>query len=138
VHAGREPFAGLRIEALDEAEHGGAARQPVDHLRKGEARNGGDDEVDVSGGIGDCDRLGAAEVDAREVARVPPVACDRRGLLAGAAREDDLVAALEEHARERRPPRSRAGDEETHDLPLRAPAKPALPLPGVLRRAYTP
>ena len=112
--ARREALAGLRVEALGEAEHRRVARQRLDDLAEGLARHGGDDDVDVAGSVGERDRLGPAEVDALQVAGIPAGRRDRLRLLARAAREDDLVAALEEDARERRPPGARADHEKPH------------------------
>ena len=49
-----------------------------------------------------------------EVARVPAVLGDHLRLLRGAAREDDLVLAVEQDARKRRPPRPGTNDEKPH------------------------
>ena len=56
----------------------------------------------------------AREVDAGEVARVPAGLADGRGLLRVAARERDVVPALDQEPRERRAPRSRADDDDVH------------------------
>ena len=55
-----------------------------------------------------------AQVDVLEMVRVPAGLGDRLRLLGGAAREHDLVLAVEQEARERRPPRTRTDDEEPH------------------------
>ena len=92
-----EPLAGLRVEPLREAEHGRVAGKAPRHFGEGAARHGHDDYVDVGRRGRERHRLGSAQVDVLEVARVPAVACDRIGLLGRMAGEHDFVFPVEEH-----------------------------------------
>src|SRR3954463_10718647 len=118
-----EALAGLGVEPLREAEHGRVARQRLNDLGEGLTRHRGDDDVDVTGSVGERDRLGFAEVDTLQVVGIPAGRRNRLRLLARAARQDDLVPTLEEDARERRPPGSRADHEKPH-VPGRLPLPP--------------
>ena len=108
-----ETLAGLGVEPFREAEHRRIARQRLDDLAERLARHGGDDDVHVAPSVGERDRFDPAEVDALQVARIPAGLGDRSRLLARAARQGDLVPALEQDARERRPPGPRRRRRET-------------------------
>ena len=60
----------------------------------------------------DC--VDARQVDVTQVARVAAGLADCTRLLGVAARERDVVAAVGEETRERRPPRARADDGDPH------------------------
>ena len=107
AHARREALARRRVESLCEAEDRSVARQRLDDVAERRARDGRDDDVDIRRSVGERDRLRGAKVDVLKVARVPAGLGDRLRLLGSAAREHDLVVAIEEEARERRPPRAR-------------------------------
>src|SRR6478736_4530724 len=112
--AGREALPRLRVEPLGEAEHRRGSGKCLDDLREGTARHGGGHDVDVLGGIRERDCLRRAQVDALQVTGIPAGLRDRLRLFGSAAREDDVVAPVEQHACERRSPRARADDEEPH------------------------
>jgi hypothetical protein len=114
AHSGREALARLRVESLGEAQHGRLPRQRLHDLGERAARHGDDDEVDPRGRVGERDRLGSLQVDALQVVRVPARPRDRLRLLGRVTREHHVVAAVEEHACERRPPRAGADDQEPH------------------------
>src|SRR5436190_198065 len=109
-----QALAGLGVETFRKAEHGRVARQRLDDVGEGLARHGGDDDVHVSGSVDERDRFGPAEVDALQVMGIRAGRRDRFRLLARAARQGDLVPAVEEDARERRPPGSRADHQKAH------------------------
>ena len=70
-----------------------------------------------TGASGDRRRGDAGEVDVRRVARVAPRLADRGRLLRVAAGERHLVPVVDEQARERRPPRAAAHDDDVHEAP---------------------
>ena len=112
--AGREPLAGLRVETLDEAQDRRVARQHADHVGERLARHRDRDDVDVAGGVGQTEppRLRGGR---RSAGSAGSSRCrDRLGLLRRATGEHDLVAALEQDTRERRPPGPRADHEKPH------------------------
>ena len=114
AYACGEALARRRVESLREAEHRRVPRQRLDDVAERRARDCHDDDVDIRGSVRKRDRLGGSEVDVLEVARVPAVLGDRLRLLGGAAREHDLVLAIEQEARERRPPRTGTDNEKPH------------------------
>ena len=88
LHQGREPVAGRRIEALDEAEDRRVAANSCQHLAERAARDRDDDDVGL---------------------------LVRRVVERHARRDEHVVAAVAEQTAEHLPPRARADDDESHE-----------------------
>jgi len=114
AHAGGEALTGRRVEALREAQHRRLAGEAHDDVRERTARDRDDRDIDVARRVVERHGTRGTQVDAGEVTRVASGVRDRARLLRRVAREHDVVLALEQDVRERRPPRAGPCDQEPH------------------------